>query len=115
MTDTVRNWSDIVELLADNSTQRVSTQDLRDALVTLAKKEEVVLTGDGTHGPFTVNGTTGFLANTTEVFVDGVRYSRATGAELKYSEASNGLTITFSSDIVAPNSGANIVVRFYAA
>lgn len=112
MTDTRRGWAVLQSLLANNKVRAISAQDIRDAIYSASYKSEVVLTSNGTRGPYTVNGTNGFVVGSTELFMDGVRYSKTSGDTLLYAEASDGLTITIDSSVQVPIVGAKLLVAF---
>lgn len=112
MSQTFRTYTELMgTTLADNSSLGISEQDLRDAIYSTMAKQQVVVSGDGSVGPYTVNSIVGFLISSTEVFVDGRAYARDVSVILGYTEATDGLSITFNNPV---DSGAEILVKFYS-
>lgn len=119
MADTIRSLTALQTLLANNSLGAISAQDLRDVLITDHPQSivEYEFTGDGTTDAVTItaisSGTyTYFLENTTELFVQGLRWYRGRSGEGGYTEADNETSITPSTAI--PD-GARCMLRFVPA
>ena len=94
MTQTARSIAQILALTADNSSQQISPEDLRDAIVTLQIKYGGLFVAAGDTAATVISNTTDFvpLAGTYTLDANGLNFDQSDGNGL--------LTYTGAPDIV---------------
>ena len=95
MTQTARSIAQILALTADNSSQQISPEDLRDAIVTLQVKYGGLFVTTGDEAATVITNTTDYfdLAGTYTLDVNGAQFDQSAGNGL--------LTYIGAPDIVA--------------
>jgi len=86
MAQTQRTLSNLWTLLADNTTQQISPQDLRDALETMRPRYGQIYVAEGSGSPLTLtdNGTYYETSASTWTFEGGYEFDMPTNGRLRY-------------------------------
>lgn len=122
MSDTPRTLDALTSsstgLLKNNTIGSISAQDLRDAVVSMhpGAFQEFLFTGDGTSDAINISDLsetyTSFVANSTELYVNGIKWYRSGTSQNSYTEdTTNYEYITPAYNI--PN-GAHCMLRCLA-